>query len=457
MSSFRKFFISGFLIVTLLIAGFIFLLKGCLAKYDERSAVLPALYFKKDGNQVIFSIVKFDKATSYSSNGGFVRKTVTSSYDIQSNDASSGNRLLTERLKEHGDIKSYPIEAIGAANGQAWLYMGELMAFDPFTLKKIADKNIIEQKNPAVKGKMPSERSFYAFNEADNNVYFTATDGIKWKLDTKTLSVTENKSDPEASPIKMQMDLLKTQQEENQQAQMDLNKNFHPTDAFFKSRDALYKKRDSLQKQYSMLQQKELADRQLRSAIENFRTHSTSFNQIKTNQDTVNSKWFGLYSPEEINKLYERVQKQSAYDLTARRSFIVSSYSPISYGGFLINKKESRVQSNGVFFLQGGFLLDKSTALPIHLGEPEGFLVVSKEKIGNDSEIILSRLSANGREEWRTKTGLKEWLDWIYTGDHLIVFGADKKELSGEEANKMLIIQLKTGSTNIYDFFTDKR
>jgi hypothetical protein len=49
-----------------IVIGFIFLLRGCLSKYDERSALPGILYFEKDEKRVIFSIVKFEKATSYS-------------------------------------------------------------------------------------------------------------------------------------------------------------------------------------------------------------------------------------------------------------------------------------------------------------------------------------------------------------------------------------------------------
>ncbi|HKO82388.1 MAG TPA: hypothetical protein VJU78_18390, partial [Chitinophagaceae bacterium] len=77
MTFWKKSILSIFIFIGVVVAGFIFLLRGCLAKYDERSALPGILYFEKDGQKIIFSIVKFEKATSYSQKGGMVSKSVS--------------------------------------------------------------------------------------------------------------------------------------------------------------------------------------------------------------------------------------------------------------------------------------------------------------------------------------------------------------------------------------------
>ena len=84
---------STIIIVALAVVGFIFGLRSCLSKFDERSALPPVLYFKNDSNSVLFSLIKYTKVNSYSSQGGFTRKTVTNYYFIQCNDAVTGQKI----------------------------------------------------------------------------------------------------------------------------------------------------------------------------------------------------------------------------------------------------------------------------------------------------------------------------------------------------------------------------
>ncbi|MEI9809658.1 MAG: hypothetical protein WDO16_18345 [Bacteroidota bacterium] len=55
----------------------------------------------------------------------------------------------------------HPVELMGAANKQAWVFMGELMAFDPFTLEEKADLELLQERNPQLKDRFPMERRFY--------------------------------------------------------------------------------------------------------------------------------------------------------------------------------------------------------------------------------------------------------------------------------------------------------
>ncbi|MBK8520678.1 MAG: hypothetical protein IPL54_07250 [Chitinophagaceae bacterium] len=61
----KKYTFRGVLILAAVIAGFIFLLRGCMSRYDERSAITPVLFFEKADKGIVFSIIKYGKATSY--------------------------------------------------------------------------------------------------------------------------------------------------------------------------------------------------------------------------------------------------------------------------------------------------------------------------------------------------------------------------------------------------------
>ena len=111
----KKYTITGVLIIIAIIAGFILLLRGCLAGYDERSAMSPALFFEKDGKGIVFTIVKYGETTSYKSNGGSTYKSLSVNYFIQSNDAETGELIDNKKIKHNSDVKFHPVTTMGWA------------------------------------------------------------------------------------------------------------------------------------------------------------------------------------------------------------------------------------------------------------------------------------------------------------------------------------------------------
>jgi len=91
------------------------------------------------------------------------------------------------------------------------------------------------------------------------------------------------------------------------------------------------------------------------------------------------------------------------------------------------------------------------------LASPAGYLVVYKDKIGNEGKILMSRVNEEGAIRWTFDTGLTDWIDWLYTGKQLFILGADKRELSSDQSNVLWCIDLTTGKASRYDYFTDKK
>src|ERR1700712_58964 len=98
MKSISKYLIGGVFTLGLIIAGFIFSIRSCLSKYDQRYALPPALYFGKGDTAILFSLVKFSETTSYSQEGGFTRKTYSTSYFIQCNRAITGEKIAAKKI-----------------------------------------------------------------------------------------------------------------------------------------------------------------------------------------------------------------------------------------------------------------------------------------------------------------------------------------------------------------------
>jgi hypothetical protein len=467
----RKPIIIVLITIGLLVGGFILLLKGCLSKYDERSAIMPALYFQKDGRGVIFTVVKFDKATSYSRKGNFISKSVSTSYFIQTNEVETGDKTGDRKIRHHSDIRNYPVEVLGAAGNQAWVFMGELMAFDPFTLETKADQSLLEEKNPLLKNKLPGERRFYSYDYSDQSINLVATDGSRWKLNPITLVATENNHDEngvdkmdnkyerlvrqnQASMDSLVEKKLRQPSRMLSAKQITMKEYQRLMEEFRREQSALHSVRDSLNRLSSNSQKSERAKEDERRKLDALRGKTgISFSQAKVNTDTMNGKWYGVYTRQELAKVSDRVQSHTAHDETARRQLIVSTIADQN-DEQVFEKNKASVISNSTFFLNGGFLLNKNTGNPIHRGN--NFFVVHKNSIGNEGMIQLTIIDTTGQALMTFDSQLKEWADWIYTDNHLLVFGKDNKDLSGNEVNVFFALNLTTGKVVRYDFFQGK-
>ncbi|MBC7849322.1 MAG: hypothetical protein H7Y31_06285, partial [Chitinophagaceae bacterium] len=438
-----------------------------------RCAISKPLVFERPGDTIIFSLVKFDKTTSYQSNGGFVRKSVATSYSIQSNRVSSGEKILETKVKEHGDVKTFPIELMGSTDSIAWLFAGELLGFNPFTHQLVADPTKLENLNERLRGKLMNERKYYDFNEATGTIEITAKDGNKYNLDPRTLIVAlvddEAADDIRKSRqkrIEKELKLIQQRSDMLFARYRNFNKQYSvhsismgafrdSMETFQQKRKLLDKIRDSIytvQRDFDEIT-RHYADRD--RAIESIQRNNPNFSSIKTNGDTFNLKWFGLYNPEDLADIPQRFDYRNLYNEAARNRLYTTGItiqdSSKRFPELLLGEEKRRIGNE--VFLQGGFLIDRKTGRPIHLHSPDRLIIVHKDQVGREGLIQVSAISTNGKIIWTHNTRLKEFSDWQLTNQYLVITGGDKKELSSGENNVLLSVRLSDGNTVRHDFF----
>lgn len=464
------------IVIVAFIAGLMFLIRGCLSAYDERSAQPPVLSFEKDGKGVIIAIVKYEEATSYKSGGGMTSKTVSTTYYLQTNDAVTGEKLNNKKIKHHSDVKNYPITMLGKGNGNAWMFIGEPMAYNPFTLEKVADKKIIEDKNAALKGKMPEQANYYKFNQATEELVITATDGLKYSVSAATLLATPIDDDDVAkTPLQARIKELMNQQKYFQKLNESYYAKFRSFNKMYTDKQISYSAYLDSTKYFNKQNDKirdiidsiENAARDFASLVrmDDDRIHdieklagtNLSFSSICTDADTMNGKWYGLKVAADLENFYRHFEHRSPYTETARNKLYtatIAAKDPTKKAVELEVGDPEKVSD--IIFLQGGFLLDKSTALPIHLKNEDGFIVAYKEKVGYEGNIILARIDLKGNVKWSYNTNSNSLADWTYNNRSLIILTKDNKELSSSDANVLSIVNIQTGQAVVYDYFTDK-
>lgn len=486
MRSLPRPLIIAIIVIIVITAGSLYLIRSCMfgggkgfggapKGMREQYANAPALYLEKEGKGVILTIVSHLKIHSYSRQGNMVRKSASTTYYLQTNDAATAAMLDEVKLKSHTDIKSYPVEVMGAAGTNAWIFMGEPMAFDAFTLEKKADIKILEEKNRNLAGKFPAERRFYQFDPSGEKLFFTAMDGSKWELNTQTLQATVSGYDEDNNPFQQQIDGILEAEKKNRAGQDSLyqQKSRRPAQQYAakqisaaeykqlsreyrEGREVLNKERDRLRLVRRELESKERSSRERLRNLKDLKAGHTGYSDARINQDTVNGNWYGLYSTAEFRKLNDNLQYHSEHDGAARRELYIGSYAENPPGTWKLDKTTARLQGTGDIYLHGGFLLDKNSALPIHPGGAGSFLIIHKESVARDAAILVSRVDHNGKKMWTFNTGLSEWADWIFSGKQLVILGTNNKELSSGQVNLLWIIDLPGGSASGYDYYEDK-
>ncbi|HEV7780855.1 MAG TPA: PA2928 family protein [Chitinophagaceae bacterium] len=466
-------------IITVLAAtGFIFLLRSCLAKFDERAAIggggssqaaSQFLVFEKDGKGVIFSLVQYDRTTSYSRKGGSTNKSIVRTFYAQTNDLATAAKTGSQKIKKGHDIKAYPVELMGAASDKAWLFAGELMAYDPFTLTRLADAAIIEEKNPVLKGKLINERRYYEFDNDSKQIRITAADGSIYDLNPNTLVAsaadegkTVNAADKKIKELdkytadlrevqKAAYDRLREANRKYQEKLLSAKQYSDSADAIGKEVKPMDRQFDSLEVLIRDVKSQQRTEEQTINRKKNARRTGGGFTGMKTNTDTLYGRWYALFTNEELEKAGEHFDHQALYNESARNKLFTAVVTLKENNWIIAGEKTTAGEA---VYLQGGFLLSKETGLPVHL--QNGFLIVHKDRIGNDGVVQLTRITTDGKQMWSISTGLKEFYDWQLRGDKLIVAGTDNKDLSSGEVNLLQVINLQNGAVVAYDFFTDK-
>ncbi len=462
----------GIVFIGLLIAGFIFLLRGCLSRYDERSAITPALYFEKDNKGIVFTIIRYGKANSYKSNGGSTYKSLSVNYFIQSNDAATGELIDNKKIKHNSDIQFHPVTVMGTGNGKAWVFIGELLAFDPFTLERTADMEMIEARNPQLKGKMPNEKNYYNYNTANDEILITATDGIKYSLSTTSLLATPiDEENIAQSPMEAKIKAIKKEEDSlnelyksyfdrfrafnklYSEKKISMTAYYDSTRGFNRLQDSITARRKKLNFEKTDLDNLKHAGKDRQRQVEDMNRGSKSYSSMLTAVDTFNGRWYGLLSAADLEKPDTRFRYRSVYTETARNKLYSAAISLEDSTRKSIELRVAEAKKlNEAVYLQGGFLLDKKTALPIHIAN-NGFIICSREKVGNDGYIIVSLVDLNGNAKWTLNTRLTGFSDWIYTGKQLIILGVDNKEISSNDANLLISINMQNGKAVMHDYF----
>lgn len=410
MGSNSKSLLASVIFVTIIIicsiAGFIFLLRGCLSLYDENYLLGKIQNYNTGEKDVLVSLRKFDKCTYYSSGGGVTHRGIKTYYFLQSREPETGKLIKEVKIKT--DDKYNIVKMLGGKEN-IWVYANnQFYVYDIINLNIIADNNKICEINPFLKDKLPDDIQYIKSNEINKSVNIISKDGINYSIDFNTLKASEKKDQISENNIEIaKINRL-----------IYSNKDYEKNKSYYEERDKIYKKIRSLEE---FARKQELINRLLEDGLD--------YNII-VKYAFLNNDVYSLLTDAEIANNYLNMNTSGITGVNRckfYKSIIDKSnpnleeYDRCSGLWNILNEKD--------IYLNGGFLINPSNLKAIQFNNPDSFIIIHRKEVDDKSLLLLSRVNLEGVKIWETELPLNKILQLVVTEGHIILLSNDGKKI----------------------------
>ena len=331
---------------------------------------------------------------------------------VQAFDPSTARPLWRRRLMTLGDkeakgrapsrVIGSDVEAqlLGQEGDRVWLLIGNTpLAISANDGKLLADAAAIEQRNPALKGLLPSESKFYSF---DHGLVFMTADARRVVIRGADLGV----ADYVPAPV--------------QQA---------PADTYANGRARIV----------PML----------------------PYGDVPLRRVNLGGQWLALYTEREVAEaLHDEFGDRFRYPYTvldeganARRTF---------WHGTVVDAQrfddrfqrwgELKPVTGSTVFLKGRFFKDPATSEPLVVRSPDGLLVWHSTRIDQAGRLAMTRVDASLNPVWKAELPLSEpgtgnrLSTWLLP-DRLVAMGLEESVIDGVTRHepRLVSLDLRTG------------
>lgn len=295
-------------------------------------------------------------------------------FELRAHDPETAQLVWKKRLgtvHENRGGHSAQARIIGPDGDAVWLFLdGQPLALSAADGTVIADRARIEQVNPALKGLIPKDLKFYAF---DGGLVITAADARRFRV---------NATDYRAVSYAVK----------DEQAFARLAYMTHTWNGGYQTKDFLVR------------------------------------------QGMLDGRWIGLHTEAEAAdvgddrygdhlKNPDRARDEGAF---ARRALWTARIGKT--GGRITGQQDrltdlARVPGTAEF-LQGGFMIRRGTRVPLQLKNPDGVLVLHRTRVDAEGRLALTRLDGNFRDHWRAVLPVTEIRNRWEWPDRLLLTGA---------------------------------
>ncbi len=292
-------------------------------------------------------------------------------------------------------------EILAVDGDRVWLLADQLYAVDARTGEVVADNARLEAAAPVLRGLIPTEPKYFETAPTSGALIVTAADGRVWRLDATTLA---------AVPWVDERTPFEKREYTNQMAKWSLQMAF-----------------------------------------------GTGPEDFKLNGDVVGDRWVGMIADEETKDVVGQWTVPSRSSSTPRRRRLWRAR--VTYADSMIMGRTAQVSDptpvdGAAEFLTGGLLRHGDRPVAVQIADPEGFLVVHTDRLGESGRYLLSRIDAEGRPRWTDALPLK-WIQEVFATDRsLLLIGPERRPDDIRGATLLIGFDLASGRCGIFDFRT---
>jgi hypothetical protein len=429
--------------IAILIFGFITLIRSCLSQYDERAKIDNAFIYQYLDKDVVVFLFEYQSCTSFSSQGGYTRKSVTNYYYLQTRDAEDLHLIKQTEFDNDKVPNTSALKLFGVVDNVIWLFAGEILGFDPLSHEVKVNKDTLIQKNMFLKDILPVELTYYKFEPLNDRLIITAKNGIYYGIDCKTLLAVEIS---DLKPIDPVAEQIKIKIKELENRRLALMKGRFSGPEYWSLRDTMYRWEDSLRYREGI---REMREEMIKKRYDNV----SSYRSLLKNGVITGSKVYGILGEKDINDDSKRFYFRGInYDIERRKMY----YADVKkiYDGHSLSAEIGQWQmlNPSGTFLNGGLLINKFNDEVIELESPKSLIIVHSKQVGDKSPLIISRIDLNGNLLWSKEIPMVQIYDMVLGKNHLILFSNDGIKVTGSRAhNWIMSINLQSGNFILKD------
>jgi hypothetical protein len=339
---------------------------------------------------------------------GTIIREVFYHFDLQAHDTRTTGKLWKTRLltlKDQEGGRSAQARILGQDGKVVWLFLHDQpVAIASSGGTRLADRALLEQRNPALRGLLAKELKFYAF---DQGLVITTADSRRYKVRSTDFS-----SEP-----------------------------YQPAS----------------EEQFS---------RQQFMATQWNGGYSTG--DFLTRQAMLNGRWFGLYTEKEAADAGEDSFGESLANpdsvlresTGARRTFWtarIGQTEEFSEGSHDRLFDVTRVpEAPG--FVDGGLFIKQGSRQPLALEAPGGLLVMHRTRLDEEGRAVLTRLDETLHEKWSAKMPFIDLRNRFEFPDRLLMYGLVQVTEKGVTGSQECIasLDLRDGRTQAWNVTLDR-
>lgn len=396
------------LVVLALAAGAIwavlsYLPRTSVVDTDRRGSVVAQA---ADGTPVVVTLLQREISEIVVEGGGLrtiprIRSVTWYAPLLVAHDARTGaprwERALA-RIDAH-DVKEES-RLIAADGDRVWVFASGIAGLDAATGETVVDAAALEAANPALRGVVPTEGRWFEAERPTRKLLVTAADGRLWRVDAQPLAVTPTTKD----------------------------------------------ERQTIAGDYLRELQRWSAGPALGAAPDDYTLQG----------DLLETQWVGLLAPEERSRfdgLLSQPQKPIRNPPRRRRLWYADASSDRGVTGISWRARNLAPVPESAEFLQGGLVRDAGYLRVLRLRDPDGFLVLHTDRLGDGGQYLLSRIDARGTPRWTAALPLRWIADLIPEGDALVLLGPDRTaEYQGDAHELLVTLDLATGRCRTWDY-----